>query len=176
MTENQIGRAPARAKIGSQLATLAQACFKVSVPAVGPDLVTKNFENYNKFNGQAWCISYKLIKTSCKLGSPLQADLNQLQILQICRHLELQLDWRHLPTGCHLLHLAWSWSWDWYSMKPQWQKWWLAVAGFHGLCQGQQSTRQENPTRQEATRQEKQGQEPRRPFSTPSSGRIRTII
>ena len=40
MTENQVGRAPARAKIGSQLATLAQACFRVSVPAVGPDLVT----------------------------------------------------------------------------------------------------------------------------------------
>ena len=120
-------------------------------------------------NEQSWCISYKLIKTSCKLGSPLQADQNQLQILQICRHLELQLDWRHLPTGCHLLHLAWSWSWDWCSMKPQWQKWWLAVAGFHGLCQGQQPTRQQNPTRQEATRQEKQGQEPWRHFSTPFS-------
>ena len=40
MTENQVGRAPARAKIGSQLATLAQACFRVSVPTVGPDLVT----------------------------------------------------------------------------------------------------------------------------------------
>ena len=40
MTENQVGRAPARAKIDSQLATLAQACFRVSVPAVGPDLVT----------------------------------------------------------------------------------------------------------------------------------------
>ena len=40
MTENQVDRAPARTKIGSQLATLAQACFRVSVPAVGPDLVT----------------------------------------------------------------------------------------------------------------------------------------